>query len=59
MYVFGYLGPDVKIVLKWVLQQPSQEMDLLNWFSHKLSWVVCKNCVLLPSVCQKRSVQCS
>jgi len=23
MYVLGYLGVDVRIILKWVLQQPS------------------------------------
>ena len=40
MYVFGYLGPDVRIMLKWVLQQASQEMDLLNLFSHTHAFVI-------------------
>jgi hypothetical protein len=26
MYVFGNLGSDVRIILKWVLQEPSQEI---------------------------------
>ena len=35
MYVFGYL----MMIKKWVLQQPSQEIDSLNWFNYTLSWV--------------------
>jgi len=34
MYIFGYIRADVRIILKWVLQQRSQEMDSLKWFSH-------------------------
>jgi hypothetical protein len=69
MYVFGYLGPAVRMMIKWVLQQPSKGMGFLNWFSRKLSLVwlvnivllpsVCKNCVITVSLTKKRSVQCS
>jgi hypothetical protein len=37
MKVFGYLGAAVRIILKWVLQQPGQEMDSLNWFNDRIS----------------------
>jgi hypothetical protein len=30
MHVFGYLGADIRIILKWELQQPGQEMDTLE-----------------------------